>query len=50
MKNATIANVLKAARKQNNLSVKDVVIKLEKHSLNVAEKTVYGWENGVSLR
>ncbi len=48
MKNEMIANVLKEARKQNELSVKDVVCKLENKSINVAEKTIYGWENGQS--
>lgn len=48
MKNEMIAKVLKEARKQNALSVKDVVCQLETKSVNVAEKTVYGWENGQS--
>lgn len=48
MKNEMIAKVLKEARKQNALSVKDVVCRLEDKSLNVAEKTVYGWESGQS--
>lgn len=41
-----IAKVLKEARKQNDLSVKDVVVQLSKKSVIVAEKTVYGWESG----
>lgn len=48
MKNEMIAKVLKEARKQNALTVRDVVYRLEDKSLNVAEKTVYGWENGQS--
>lgn len=48
MKNELIAKVLKEARKQNALSVRDVVCKLEDRSVNVAEKTIYGWENGQS--
>lgn len=48
MKNEMIAKVLKEARKRNALSVKDVVCKLENKSINVAEKTIYGWENGQS--
>lgn len=48
MKNEMIAKVLKEARKQNALTVKDVVCRLENKSLSVAEKTVYGWENGQS--
>lgn len=48
MRKDMIAKALKAARKQNALSVKDVVCKLEDKSINVAEKTIYGWENGQS--
>lgn len=48
MKNEMIAKVLKEYRKQNALSVKDVISKLEDHSVIVAEKTLYGWENGQS--
>ncbi len=44
MKNKKIAEVLKAYRKMNNLSVRDVTELLEEKSLKVAEKTVYGWE------
>lgn len=46
MKNEKIAQVLKEYRKSNNLSVKDVAKLLEDHSLNVAVKTIYGWESG----
>ena len=42
MKNRKIAEVLKAYRKMNNLSVRDVTELLEEKSLKVAEKTVYG--------
>lgn len=48
MKNNEIAKVLKAARKRNALSVKDVVCRLEDRSMYVAPKTLYGWENGQS--
>lgn len=48
MKNEMIAKVLKEVRKQNALSVKDVVYKLQDKNLSVAEKTVYGWESGQS--
>lgn len=48
MKNAMIASVLKEYRKKNSLSVKDVALALSKKSLTVAEKTIYGWENGQS--
>ena len=48
MKNEMIAKALKELRKQNNLTVREVVAKLENHSKNVAEKTLYGWESGQS--
>lgn len=48
MKNETIAKVLKESRKQNALSVRNVAARLESKSLMVAEKTIYGWENGQS--
>lgn len=46
MKNANIAKVLKEQRKRNNFSVEDVAIKLEAKNINVATKTIYGWESG----
>lgn len=48
MANIKIAPVLKKCRKQNDLSVHEVSKKLKERSLNVAEKTIYGWESGVS--
>lgn len=48
MKNEMIAKVLKEARKQNALSVKEVVGRLQDKSINVSIKTIYGWENGQS--
>ena len=48
MKNKKIAEVLKAYRKMNNLSVRDVTELLEEKSLKVAEKTVYGWESSAT--
>ena len=50
MKNEMIAKVLKELRKQNSLTVHDVVLKLSDKSINVADKTLYGWESGDSLR
>lgn len=46
MKNAKISEVLKNYRKLNKLSVRDVSGILKEKSLNVAEKTTYGWESG----
>lgn len=48
MKNANIAKVLKEYRKQNQLSVNDVVVCLSEKDLNVSPKTIYGWESGQS--
>lgn len=46
MKNEQIGIMLKKYRKLNKLSVNDVVIQLsEQYGLNVAEKTIYGWES-----
>ena len=46
MKNEMIAKVLKELRKQNSLTVHDVVLKLSDKAINVADKTLYGWESG----
>lgn len=46
MKNEKISEVLKNYRKLNKLSVRDVSGLLKEKSLNVAEKTIYGWESG----
>ena len=46
MKNEKISEVLKNYRKLNKLSVRDVSVLLKEKSLNVAEKTIYGWESG----
>lgn len=46
MKNNQIGVMLKKYRKMNALSVNDVVVQLQdKYGVNVAEKTVYGWES-----
>jgi len=46
MKNNQIGIMLKKYRKLNALSVNDVVVELqEKYGVEVAEKTVYGWES-----
>ena len=46
MRNESIARVLKEYRKKNHYSVNDVSIKLKEYSMNVAPKTIYGWESG----
>lgn len=48
MKNDNIAKKLKFYRKQNNLSVHDVACQLSIDQNVVADKTIYGWESGVS--
>lgn len=46
MKNDQIGNMLKRYRKINALSVSDVVVELyDKYGVEVAEKTIYGWES-----
>ena len=46
MKNNKIGDLLKTYRKTNHWSVEDVSIKLkEEYGLNIAEKTIYGWES-----
>lgn len=45
MKNEQIGKILKKYRKMNMLSVSDVVELSEKYQVNVAEKTIYGWES-----
>jgi transcriptional regulator with XRE-family HTH domain len=46
MKNQNIAVMLKYYRKLNNLSVSNVATALSSDKNFVAEKTIYGWENG----
>lgn len=46
MKNNQIGVMLKKYRKMNALTVSDVVVELnDKYNVQVAEKTVYGWES-----
>lgn len=46
MKNEQIGIMLKKYRKLNALSVSDVVVELyDKYGVEVAEKTIYGWES-----
>lgn len=46
MKNNKIGEMLKHYRKLNAYSINDVVLELqERYGVNVAEKTVYGWES-----
>lgn len=46
MKNNKIGYMLKKYRKLNALSITDVAVELhDKYGINVAEKTIYGWES-----
>lgn len=46
MKNEYIPRVLKEYRKRNQLTVNDVSLLLRERSMEVAPKTIYGWESG----
>lgn len=46
MKNNTIAKKLKEFRNLSQLSVREVTHLLADRSINVSEKTIYGWESG----
>lgn len=46
MKNPAISKMLKQYRKLNNLSVKEVADYLYQSKVEVATKTIYGWESG----
>lgn len=46
MKNPKIGLMLKYYRKLRNMSVNDVASTLAENNVNVATKTIYGWENG----
>lgn len=46
MKNDYIPKVLKEYRKKNHYKVSDVSMLLRDRSIEVAPKTIYGWESG----
>lgn len=48
MQNEMMPKVLKEYRKRNHLTVKDVSLLLHERSIEVAPKTIYGWESGQS--
>lgn len=48
MGNEYIPKILKEYRKKNHFTVKDVSLMLHEYSIDVAPKTIYGWENGES--
>ncbi len=46
MRNKYIPKVLKEYRKKNHYSVNEVAFMLHERSIDVAPKTIYGWESG----
>lgn len=49
MRNNSIGPLLRKYRKQNRLTVQDVVLELsDKYDVKIAEKTIYGWESNQS--
>lgn len=46
MRNDFIPKVLKEYRKKNSYTVNDVSLMLRDRSIEVAPKTIYGWESG----
>ena len=48
MRNEYISKALKEYRKKNHYSVNDVSLMLGERSMEVAPKTIYGWESGQS--
>ena len=46
MRNEYIPKVLKEYRKRNKYTVNDVSLMLHERSVEVAPKTIYGWESG----
>lgn len=46
MRNEYIPRALKEYRKRNHFSVNDVALMLHDRSIDVAPKTIYGWESG----
>lgn len=46
MRNDQIGLFLRKYRKQNQLTIQDVIVELsDKYGVQVAEKTIYGWES-----
>lgn len=49
MSKTIIANFLKQLRKTSGLSVDEVIEELQKHGIAISTKTLYGYENGISM-
>lgn len=48
MSKKSIGNALRQYRKANDYSISDVVTFLSSKGYSVADKTIYGWENGTT--
>lgn len=48
MKHEMLAKILRQYRKQQNISVQDVVMRLKEENISVSPKTIYSWENGMT--
>ena len=46
MKNPEFARVLKEYRRRNQYTIYDIADKLKENQIEVAVKTIYGWESG----
>lgn len=47
--NNTIASILKQARRSSHLSVKQAASQLRQYGIDIASKTLYGYESGLSM-
>ena len=45
----TIASILKQARRSSHLSVKQAASQLRQYGIDIASKTLYGYESGLSM-
>lgn len=48
MKETNISVALKERRNELNMTTGEVIAELKQRGINISEKTLYGWENGVS--
>ncbi len=49
MANKSMGSTLRSLREKTNLTVKDVIIELEKHNQQITDKTLYSYENGTRV-
>lgn len=48
MKHEMLSKILRHYRKQQDISVKDVVLRLKEANICISPKTIYSWENGTT--